>query len=1352
MRNLRKLTAVVLAVALVLTSMAAAFAATEESTTAATATVVNGDKAAVLKELKLYAGTDDTNPAAGLEKPLEVQQALAFLATEFGYKAEADKMADEDADKALAKFVDGKDVATYAKKVVAYSVQEGIIAGEKTNDGKLYIRPAAAVKATRFATFIIKALGYDLTGSFTESVAQLSEVEGAKIDAEATGDLTRDAAVGFMYGILTAKTDSGKTVAENLLAADSSLQTVLSKNSLLPVNGTLAVDSVKAVANNKVAVTLKEEAVATAADFAIVKKGTTTAVAVKDVVKESAKVFIVETDALTGGTSYTLTVNGASINFTGIAADNSAPTIVKVTAPDTNTFELEFSDKLDYATATDVANYTWDKSLKTVKAELNGDRNKVKLTTDVAKRNVYYNLTIANVKNSDGKAIAKTSRNIQAIEDKVAPRLNPIKVQNNRMLVLTFQDANGMNKAALETLANYSINDLTITSATAYDATGDDDKYETVVLVTDTQTQGKTYTLTIENLTDNSVLANPLGKVSRTFRGASEDKTAPTVKQGSSVVSENNTLVTIEFTDNNAMDAATLEDISNYTITHGNEVLDVISAKASDTKFPDGYKTKKVTLTTAAQEANRNYKLEIKSVADEFGNVLKQVGGKNPVFSFSGSAVDTRPPYVVKTAYVSSTQVKLTFDGNLDEATAEDPTNYSFNKDIGAPIKAELSDDKVVTLTTQTLTANTTYTITINNVEDKFENAMSNVKVDLLTNTNEIDTTIPSISYIWAANDKEIHIFFDEKITAHPTDLDIRGVDGNSFDSTPTITMTYAGELDDGKTLVYRVKSAGTELADIDYVISRTDASPRFADAAGNKIVVYTNTATYNPAIADRAVFTGNVQANEAPRVEYIEQINVKKIKVTFSEPVQLTGTGAYTAERGNTDISDTHQYEWYLKSASKFSVNQKLTLNFSAWARDFVGTPALEMEDGVADTIYYTYLEDDVKPVITGVAAIDNDTIEVTYDEDIDRAGSYKVYELYYDNSGAEKTRVVTLGAASSDGNVVTINTVTALALAKNYYLVPISGAYDVAGNREDVKDVRWDFAGSDVRNLDLVKGVGTINAKTVYLTSTRVIPAPINNAISVVEKGTTDVTIPVTYTLDGDKTKATISLPVPTISGKSYVATVTYANGDTEEFGFDGNTPDIGLDLVRQDATTVTLDLNGYTASDYTTEIYAAPTATPISGTAVTGTTDELTFGTAGTPANASEYYVVLNRTVDGSVEYAAKVIVTIPDSVATGFMTIAKAGYTHTALNAAVVSSTTTAAITLSTTPVPNTFSTVSWSAVYGSINADTNVYTIPARPSTGTTTDILTVTITIGGITDTKTFTVNIPATGAVTVTP
>ncbi len=1227
MRNLRKLTAVVLAVALVLTSMAAAFAATESTT----ATVVNGDKAAVLKELKLYAGTDDKDPAAGLDAALKVQDALIWLATEFGYKAEADKLTDEDATKALAKFADAKDISEYAKKVVAYSAQEGIIAGEVDKAGKLYVRPAASVTAARFATFMLKGLGYSLTGSFTEAVAQLAEVEGSKIDAEAKGDLTRDAAVGFMYGILTAKTESGKTVAENILAADSSLQTVLSKNSLLPVNGTLAVDSVKAVANNKVAVTLKEAAAATAADFAIVKKGTTTAVAVKDITKESDKLYVVETDALTGGSQYTLTVNGASVNFTGLAADNTAPTIIKATSTDTNTFEVEFSDRMDFASVTDVANYTWDKSLKTVKAELNEDRNKVKLTTDAAKRNTAYTLTIQNVKNGDGKAMTKTTRTVVATEDKTVPRVTFAAPQNNRMIVVKFDDANGMNKAALETAANYSINDLAITSATAYDTIGNNDgKYDTVVLMTDTQTPNKSYTLTMENLTDNSVLANPLGKVSRPIRGANEDKTAPTIVPGS-IRADNNNQVIIQFSDSNAMDAATLEDVSNYSITYGNnDVLEVISAKASDTKYPDGYKTRKVTLTTAAQEVGKGYRIQITGVADEFGNVIKTTNNKG---SFAGSPVQTTPPNVKAVKYISTTKVRLVLSKELKKETVIDPTNYSINNNIGSPIKATLEtdgsgiDNNAIDLTVPVLSANTNYTITINGVEDLYGNAMSNVKADVLATSGDLDTKAPSIYSVVAVNSQEIRINFDEKIDTDvvPTNLTVRPQDGGTV-----VAFTYSGVIDDGMTLVYK---SSAKLESKSYIIATTTGG-RFADAAGNKVVAYTDGTSPDPAIADRFVFGGNTAENDTPKVEYIQQINAKKIKVVFSEPVKMTAmTGFNKVEKGNTDIADDFQTEWNLTYSTAFKYNQKYPFSFSgAGVVDLTGTRVKDEES----SNFWPSIDDNTAPSMSTVTAVNRFTVEIEYDEDISSAGAYKITCEYPNTSGDITKEVISNSVAKFEDNKVTLNLAKALEVNTNkvYYLQPTSPVRDLAGNPEVITDVRFDFVASSVDPVGtMVKGIAIVNATQFFVTA--------NAAISDVKMYEKDSNILITasaidLTKDSGK-KAVVDLELPLLAGTTYVAHVTI-NGTTYTIETTGITPDNLLELKSEGTNTVSLTLNGETATDYYVDIYAVTgssigaknhNATPTSGKFI------FTINSTDT-----EFYVVVHRNSDDAVIWAQRV----------------------------------------------------------------------------------------------------------------
>ncbi|WP_313560221.1 Ig-like domain-containing protein [Ruminiclostridium cellobioparum] len=762
--------------------------------------------------------------------------------------------------------------------------------------------------------------------------------------------------------------------------------------------------------------------------------------------------------------------------------------------------------------------------------------------------------------------------------------------------------------------------------------------------MTDTQTVGKSYTLTIENLTDNSVLANPLGKVTRTFKGSSEDKTAPTVI-GNQIKSKNNNLVEILFNDNNAMDAASLEDISNYSISLGNETLEVVSAKAADTKYPDGYKTKKVTLTTAAQELNKTYKIQIKGVTDEFGNALKQSGGAYTSYSFVSTEVDAKPPYVKKVEYKNDTTIKLTFDDEVNKATATDPTNYSFNKDIGSPIKAKLVTENglanIVELTTPKLANNTTYTITINNVEDLYGNALSEVKVDVLATSGELDTTVPSMTYIYAANKQEIQVNFDEKVVSGlavpgcPQNITVKPTDGTNYTGS-AVSFNYVGVIDDGRTLVYRTTGALTTGT---YVIASTD--DRFTDLAGNKIAQYFDGGA--PVIADRTSFAGNDLANERPTV-YVEQVNVKKVKAIFSEPVFLTDFGGYTVEKGNTDIADTYQTEWNISWVNKFVSGKEYSFDFSGYATDLGGARAKDTDETRDLTYYTTYMEDSVAPTINTVTAVNKKTVEVLYDEELSLPGSYRIVREYYDNAGNTRTENVSIASVSKDGEKAIITTGVDLKLSYNYYLQTISGAVDVAGNRQEKSDEKINFNGSDVETVDLSKGVGINNATEIFVTATTAIS---NVTVAEIGPNNTLINIPTTsgIVLGDSNKKATVKLILPVLASKSYRATVYLASGATKEIDFDGITPDIGLILTRTSANTVDIKASGYTNTDFVVEAYATPTASAITApvTNKAGTTDTFTITELG--AAATEYYVVMKRADDSTVLYAAKLEVVIP-----------------------------------------------------------------------------------------------------------
>ena len=231
MRNLRKLTAAVLTVALIFTPMTTVFAADSATTATTTATVANADKAASLKDLGLYAGQDANDPKVGLENALTTQDALIFLAKLFGYNDAANALAGDQVAEALAKFDDAAIISDYAKNVVAYSAENGILSGS-TQNGQFFVGAQDTVTAARFATFMLRQMGYTVA-DYRVSVAQLAETKGSKVDGTLTGDLTRDDAVGVMYGALTAEKASGKTVIADIIGDDPDLKEKAEKAGLI---------------------------------------------------------------------------------------------------------------------------------------------------------------------------------------------------------------------------------------------------------------------------------------------------------------------------------------------------------------------------------------------------------------------------------------------------------------------------------------------------------------------------------------------------------------------------------------------------------------------------------------------------------------------------------------------------------------------------------------------------------------------------------------------------------------------------------------------------------------------------------------------------------------------------------------------------------------------------------------------------------------------------------------------------------------------------------------------------------------------------------------------------------------
>ncbi|MHB1394732.1 MAG: Ig-like domain-containing domain [Clostridia bacterium] len=1246
--NNKKILALLLAFAMMFSSITVAFA---------DATTTIGADAAALKTMGVLQGENSTGVTTEYlaKTTTRMQAAIMFLRLK-GLEEEAMAFT------GTTNFADANTMTwAQGKAMMAYLKANPQLGWVGADGGKF--NPLETITVNQYYKVMLEALGYkqntaEVVGDFAwTEIMTFAASKGLVKLAANTSFTNNDVAIATIEALKTNAKGTTTTLATSMVDAgminkDAAIAAGLYEEATTAA----AVKTVKAVANNKIEVeftaAVTKAYAENAANYKVVVKGSTTALEVKSAVAEGATKVVLETAAQTAGTAYTMTVGAKAINFVGIAKDAAAPKVDSVKSIDTNLVEVNFDKVMDTVSATNVANFTLNNNAAVKSAELSTGRKTVTLTTEGVANGKLYTLKIENVKSSDLVAIKSVSKNFTGKTDTTAPKVKDFKVVNNSLIRVWFSDESsehGISKASAETLANWSINDLAIESVTAIDKNEDAyGYYELVEIVTAAQTAGKSYTLTINNLVDGSTAANTItDAIEKDFKGAYADTAAPTVKVAPAAATNK----TVEFTlsDKNALSVASATDLGNYEITYkdgtSTETLAITKAAIKDTDdmYTDDGRT--IVLTTDEMDSKFIYTLVIKGVSDEFGNEIKPVTGSSyKKYTFRGMNEDLEPAYVTAISAVDTKTVKVTFSEKIEKASAQDPTNYSI-KDLGAAVKASLNttDNKTVTLTTSEQTVGKSYTLTINGINDLSGNQTSNAKVSFVAARTENDTTAPEVAYIEAMYKDEIKVHFTEAIKAAD------GIIGNMTLVANGVTFTAKGTLLDDETTV--IMTPATPMTAANYIVT---AINNVDDKTGNDFVA--------PDTANE--FWGTTEENMGPEVTSWEQTDVNTIRVTFSEPVIFTnnvdGSGNVTAGIVNPakDVNDKNfpAITWDAsidpeadKDNAGYSTvdfiasgvipltddNTAIKFNFTALVKDYAGTPAIDADDTDTDatkaTLISTYMEDEVKPEISSVDAVNVNKIVVTFTEEV-KSGSANLgtYKISYDDNGTTKyVSISGIAKDSNDGTKANIATSTALNADFVYTIVPLTGAKDLAGNVLNTKEVSFDFTGTNVKVQDYLKGVEIINANSIKVTSSKTISVvtsvyelDANNAVV----GSDLITgVPAT-----GSTSTTIALTSPVLSGTNYLVTI-----DGMTYKFSGIVENTGIIVAAGAAGDARVTFSGMDVTKQTV------TAVLANGTALTIKEVGSEFQIAEAVTAAGVVYVTVTRTADSAVIYAAKVV---------------------------------------------------------------------------------------------------------------
>lgn len=935
--------------------------------------------------------------------------------------------------------------------------------------------PYKLIDSRAYYKVLLESLGYKQKnggiGDFTwEEVLQFAEDKGLERVAAIGSFTVESLAIATVEALQTKLKGSDRKLIEYLVDIGEVDAEAAASLGIYTKEIDVAIREVKAISNSKVQVVFEEAVTASDVDDeALYDIGK---LDIKSIDIKNESTVIINTAAMSENTMYTLEFNSKSHSFRGVKKDSNPPRLLEVVCKDSELVELSFDRILDNGSAQNSSTYEIT-GLNIKSAELDSTNTKVRLRAEGIQTGRSYELKIYNIKNGDGINTKLITKRFSGKKDSSAPKLKKLTILNNVRLRLEFEDSNGLDKTTAQDTGNYSITysegTLGIEEVQVKDR-DNDGLWETVELVTESQETGKTYTLEIENIRDGSTLGNIISRtLKEKFRGKPSDNSGPKVGRNPKTIG--NRVVEIVFNDANALDLETVYDTENYKL----EDIDIEEIRLKSTEDLYSERGRTVLLFTSEMERNESYTLEISGIADEFGNVMSENSKK---YRFRGSDDDRTPPYITSVECIDSRTIELNFDNILDEVSAENISNYRIDG-LSLVTKATLQDnERTVRLTASSLSTDKSHTISLNGIRDISGNVMTNVNVNLYYNGNLNDDDPPEVSYIEALSKSELWIHFDEEVYATAARM-----------KTSDLSFEQVGEvIDEGMTIVMKPSKP---MKNEEYTVTSLTG---IWDLRSN---------AYD--LEDDLDFYGTDIENDPPEVDGWYQIDVRRFRVIFTEPVRLIGNGVsgidnpsgvsiqWTAEV-NPDEEDTNEaYSTVDYKASKdIPEDREFEFNFTEMAADYAGSGVFDEEDddhgASGNTLLMSSMEDDDDPYIDYAEGISRTQVQVVFSEAMSVAGSYRItYED--DHNDRREVRIDFVEVDPKDRNRVNIFTKDLMSDDYVYILEPRAAAADIAGNKLDIHDLEVEFAGSSIMSSEYIQGVELLNPDTFKVSkSTRI------------------------------------------------------------------------------------------------------------------------------------------------------------------------------------------------------------------------------------------------------------------------
>jgi len=290
--------------------------------------------------------------------------------------------------------------------------------------------------------------------------------------------------------------------------------------------------------------------------------------------------------------------------------DLAPPALCDVSAATNTAVILDFSEFVEVASSTAIANYTLvDENSTSININSvsydNVSFKNVTLNTDSLTESVKYTLTVNNIKDFfDGNIMSETTQGFTYTN---VPHIKNVTVLNGRDAVkVTFSEKTTNSSATLSD--NYSLdNSLNVLRIT----TPLEDEKNVEIAVNAAFVEGVDYNITVNNVTDLFANTIPVDSIF-SFSHAFDNITPLALSAHVTNPAKNNAKVYVAFSEE--MDESRAENINNYTIDNGIVIN-------SATLYADG----QTVILSTSPHADGDYKITISNITDDSVNTNSMV-------------------------------------------------------------------------------------------------------------------------------------------------------------------------------------------------------------------------------------------------------------------------------------------------------------------------------------------------------------------------------------------------------------------------------------------------------------------------------------------------------------------------------------------------------------------------------------------------------------------------------------------------------------------------------------------------------------------------------------------------------